>query len=306
MEEETKKREIKITYKSALIICLAIVAVFSIIFIYPHNHIKGQVSIDDAAEKVISVYEKLGVPNITFVEGIENHGIYYLTLESEGQTMVIQVTKDAELAGFLSQLPTDEQINEQEEPAQEVPKSDNPEIELFVMTHCPYGTQAEKGFVPFVESVGDKINAKIRFVHYFMHGDEEEEETYRQLCIREEQSEKYLTYLREFLDAGNVSSALNKANIDEALLNKCLSDRVENYYAEDSEKSQSYGVEGSPTLVINGVIASSGRDAASFLETACNSYNEQPDFCSELSLDISTPSSGFGWEGSSSNDDLSC
>jgi len=28
------------------------------------------------------------------------------------------------------------------------------------MTHCPYGTQAEKGMIPVIESLGDLIDAK--------------------------------------------------------------------------------------------------------------------------------------------------
>jgi len=34
--------------------------------------------------------------------------------------------------------------------AQELPKTAKPKVELFVMSHCPYGTQAEKAMIPVV------------------------------------------------------------------------------------------------------------------------------------------------------------
>ena len=43
-----------------------------------------------------------------------------------------------------------------------VPKSDKPLVELFVMAYCPYGTQAEKGLIPVIELLGDKIDASIK------------------------------------------------------------------------------------------------------------------------------------------------
>ena len=37
------------------------------------------------------------------------------------------------------------------------PKKEKPEVELFVMSHCPFGTQIEKGMLPVARLLGDKI-----------------------------------------------------------------------------------------------------------------------------------------------------
>ncbi len=42
------------------------------------------------------------------------------------------------------------------------------------MSYCPYGTQAEKGILPVVALLGDKIDFKLRTVHYVLHGDKED------------------------------------------------------------------------------------------------------------------------------------
>jgi len=73
-------------------------------------------------------------------------------------------------------------------------KKDVPEVELFVMSHCPYGTQMEKGILPVVELLGDKIDFKIRFVYYAMHGEKEVNEEARQYCIQKEQKDKFISY----------------------------------------------------------------------------------------------------------------
>jgi len=52
-------------------------------------------------------------------------------------------------------------------------KSDKPEVELFVMSYCPYGLQMERGILPVVEKLGDKIDFKIKFCDYAMHEKQE-------------------------------------------------------------------------------------------------------------------------------------
>ena len=94
------------------------------------------------------------------------------------------------------------------------------------MTHCPYGTQAEKGLIPAMKLLGDNANIQIRFVHYFMHGEKEEQETYRQVCIREEQGAKFISYLECFLEDGDSSRCLSSVGINQAAVNSARACRV--------------------------------------------------------------------------------
>ncbi|MCK5605759.1 DsbA family protein, partial [Candidatus Pacearchaeota archaeon] len=146
----------------------------------------------------------------------------------------------------------------------------------------------------------------IRFVHYFMH-DPETPETPRQVCIREEQEDKFIPYLECFLEDGDSVRCIIEAEVDEAAMDECISNgNAEKYYAEDSALSQEYGVSGSPTLVVNGVIASSGRDSQSYLNAVCGSFNTPPEVCVTAEVSSASPAPGFGWDETGSATTASC
>jgi hypothetical protein len=233
------------------------------------------------------------------IDSVSNEGSYYeLMITYDGNQIPVQVTLDGNYL-MTGLVPIGEGATAPSQPnapsqPQEIPKSDKPVVELFVMTHCPYGTQAEKGYIPTIVALDDKIDSSVKFVHYFLH-DPEYTETPVQICIREEQGDKFNTYLKEFLVAGDSAASLTKAGVDETALNDCIENRYDDYYASDSALSEGYGVRGSPTLVINGVIAQSGRDSNSYLQTICSAFNNAPEECETLELDSASPSPGFGY-----------
>ncbi len=242
----------------------------------------------------------------------EKDGLYEISFSTEEGDSFVYITKDGKniVSGLIPLVVSEKESID----TLEVPKTDRPEVELFIMTHCPYGTQAEKGFIPTMKALEGVADLKIRFVHYFMHTNNQEDvETPRQVCIREEQSEKYLDYLECFLGgtSGSVEEALAcevKIGIDSDALSDCIdSGRGEEYYAEDSALSKSYGVQGSPSLVINGVLVKSGRDSESYLNVICSSsFNEVPEEECMAELSSVAPSPGFGWEGTGSASTAQC
>jgi protein-disulfide isomerase len=289
------------------ILSTLVLGVFVLVLVIPAMNLTGNtVSSDDAGDSVLDFVKTQtdGEGELVQVNDMGD-SLYEVMILYQGQEIPLYVTKDGEnlVQGVMPLVDTVEPTPTIQEG--EVVKSDLPVVELFVMTHCPYGTQAEKGFIPFMEAMGDSVDAKIRFVHYFMH-DPEETETPRQVCIREEQSDKYLTYLSAFLEEGDYEYALDKAGIDVDAMEECISNgNAEEYYTEDSELSESYGVGGSPTLVVNGVIASSGRSASAYLETTCSAFNDAPNECS-LELDSTSPSPMWGWDASSAETTAQC
>jgi protein-disulfide isomerase len=287
-------------------VVLAVFALILIIGSFSGIGMTGNViSEDEAGQIIVDFAEQQTGEEIELVEIGEEYGLYEVTVLFKGQEVPLYLTKDGEnlIQGVTPLSVIQEQSSQANEPV-EVPKSDKPSVELFIMTHCPYGTQAEKGFIPVIEALGDTIDAKIRFVHYFMH-DPEETETPRQVCIREEQSSKFLPYLECFLEDGDAEACISEVGIDETKLQDCIDNgNADDYYALDSSLSEEYGVRGSPTLVINGVIASSERSPSGFLQTVCGGFNTAPEECSqELSTD--NPSPGFG-TGTSSGSSGSC
>lgn len=206
----------------------------------------------------------------------------------------------------------------------ELEKRAKPDVELFVMSHCPFGTQIEKGILPVLDLLGDKINFELKFCDYAMHDKVELDEQLNQYCIQKNEPNKLLPYLECFLADGESESCLDSVGINQSQLDSCVSATDKEYkvteqyndkntwrggrypvfdvYADDNAK---YGIGGSPALVINGKQISSGRDSASLLNTICGAFTEAPEECNE-SLSSTSPSSGFGFNNSGSASTATC
>ncbi|MCL6500740.1 MAG: hypothetical protein K6T16_01750 [Candidatus Pacearchaeota archaeon] len=182
-----------------------------------------------------------------------------------------------------------------------------PTLQVFIMSYCPYGVQAVKGVLPVWGKFQDKANIELRFVSYTMHGAKEEEENNRMICIREEQSSKLLPYLKCFVEAGDSSGCIKKAGVDESKLTSCMASRASQYMEEDKTLNKKYGVQGSPTFILDGKEASIyPRDPQSIATAICNAFTgSKPSVCSE-SFSTENPSPGFGWGSSSSSSGGSC
>ncbi|MFH1801586.1 MAG: DsbA family protein [archaeon] len=266
----------------------------------------GSVISEKKAGEFVMDFVNSQVSGAELVNINDDGNLYEVNVLYDGQTIPLYITKDGKyfINGVIP-LTTLTSSSSSGTQTQDILKSDKPVVELFVMTHCPYGTQAEKGLIPAIEELGDSIDAKIRFVHYFMH-EPEETETPRQVCIREEQSDKFLSYLECFLEDGDSARCVEKVGINEAKMNECVSSgRADDYYAEDSALSKNYGVQGSPTLVVNGKIVSSSRSPSAFLDAICSAFNDSPKECS-AELSSENPSAGFGWDGTGSSTNAQC
>ena len=268
---------------------------------------------------------------ITIKDASEENGMYKIIVSvAGGQEVETYITKDGKL--FFDRTMNIEKIEKESQAAKdaeapapaEAVKSDKPAVELFVMSHCPYGTQIEKGILPAVEALGGKIDFELKFCDYVMHGETELNEQLQQHCIKTEEPTKFTAYLECFLEAGDSKSCITKAKINASKLNSCVSatdkefnitknfaDKTTwkgnyptfNIYKESNEK---YAVGGSPTLVINGTTVKSGRDSASLLSTICAAFNISPAECS-TELSSAEPAPGFGTGASaSSGTDASC
>ncbi len=248
----------------------------------------------------------------------EENGLLKITATYQGSEANIYSTTDGSMI-FLSQpIPTDTPVEKPEPttPAPtSVPKSDKPEVELFVMSHCPYGTQAEKGILPAVRELGDKIDFKLRFVYYAMHPNAGEvEEQLAQYCIQKEQPDLFLDYLACFLKDSDSARCLEETGVDTDMLATCYAAADEEFditaNLEDTESwlserfplfntdktlNEKYGVGSSPTLIINGAKSNAGRSSASYLAGICAAFNNPPAEC-ETELSAQSPGPGFGYD----------
>ncbi|MFC2143476.1 hypothetical protein ACFLQN_03690 [Candidatus Aenigmatarchaeota archaeon] len=252
----------------------------------------------------------------------EERGLYKIKISLNGQELDTFFTKDlnvfipqaVEVSDIIEQKETPPQETPTEPVPTEIPKSDKPIVELFVMSHCPYGTQAEKGIIPVVNLLGDKIDFSLKYVYYAMHPTQGEvEEQLLQYCIQEENNDKFLDYLACFLEAGDTNDCLGRVGIARADLETCISETDEQFEImtnlEDTslwlngrfpqfnihkDLNEQYGIGGSPSLVVNGLKVSSGRAPAALQSIICSAFNTPPEECSEQ-LDAANPSPGFGY-----------
>jgi hypothetical protein len=288
-------------------------------------------------ETVSFLKEAFQIPEIVVKDTKVVDGLYEINISIEDQEMPIYTTPTGDniiiqgmgminKAEYLKQMEdTKAQAEEQAKVEANIAKSDKPKVEVFVMSHCPYGTQMEKGLIPVIETLKDKADIQIKFVDYAMHGKTEVDEQLNQYCINKEEPEKYLPYLKCFLEAGKGSECLVTAKIDTAKLTACVSStdtefKVTELFNDKSTwnggtypqfniykaENELYGVQGSPTTVINGVLVNNmPRDSKGILDKVCSVFNTAPEEC-KTELSSTSPSSGFGWGAAGSTTTASC
>lgn len=303
----------------ATVIFLIISIALGIILLYNNNPQK-KVSKDIASQEVSSLVKDVFGVDLKLDSIDEKEDLYELTYTFSGRKFLILATKDVSFiklpnGNWIRKADFDEETNQTQEAPEATPgtpdslknniqiensvqvtKSGKPKVELFVMSLCPYTLQAEKGIIPAIEALVNKIDFKIRFMHYVLEGTKEDEENKRQICIREEQSNKLLPYLKCFLNSSKSADCINKASIDSAKLDSCIKNKALQYYLNDSKLSKAYNIESSPTLLVNSnKMEFFPRDSTTALEIICSAFTTKPAECSqELSTENPSPAFGTG------------
>ncbi len=271
---------------------------------------------------------------VEITQAVDEGDLYKVTVKlTDGQEVDSYMTKDGQkfFPEGMDVTEVEEQVEAQKSDATQetaqaatvATKSDQPTVELFVMSHCPYGTQIEKGLLPVLDLLGDKIDFELKFCDYAMHGEVELQEQLQQYCLQQEQNDKFLPYLTCFLESGEGDPCLTEVEADTTKLEKCVSATDEEFkvtvnfndkstwlgnyptfavYQTDNDK---YSVQGSPTLVINEAEISASRDPQSLLQTVCSAFSTAPEECSQT-LSSAQPSAGFGSGTSASTASADC
>lgn len=281
------------------------------------------------AESFINDYLMMDDTKATATSEGEEYGLYKLSIDlGYDEPVESYISKDGSL--FFPQALNINEIREEdgslldgeEMPEIEVPQTEKPKVELFVMTHCPFGTQMQKGILPVVKLLGDKIDFQQKYVDYAMKGEIELDENLLQYCIDKESPSEFMDYLDCFLVEGNTEKCLDENVSNQNSINSCVTNTNEEFkitenfnsnvgfrgsfpgfdiHKEDVEK---YNVGGSPTLIINETEVQAFRDPASILNLVCSSFTEKPAEC-DVPLPSDAPSPGFGY-GTGANVDASC
>ena len=272
-------------------------------------------SLDEAKTKGEEFINKIILKDVGLtgkIKSISEEGCFYrIIVETNGQDYTSYLTKDGKKF-FQSGRDMDMELKRYEE-ERRIIKSDKPKVELFVMSYCPYGMQMEKGLLPVLELLGNKIDFELKFCSYIMHEEKELTEQLREYCIQKEYPHLLNNYLTCFLTEGNARECLAKVSIDTVRLNDSMAEADRqfkvteayndkaNWYMEKypyftiyKEENSKYFLTGSPTLVINGKKVAAARDPQSLLTTICSAFNSPTEEC-KTKLSSVKPAPGFGF-----------
>lgn len=260
------------------------------------------------------------------------NGLYEVVINYQEREIPLYVTADGQnlvqgVTPFDQLMQAAAAQDAQASQPTEVPKTDKPVVDLFVMSMCPYGTQAEKGILPVLMKLGDKIDFNLRFVSYAMHGKAEVDENTVQYCIQKNEPAKFYSYLECYLgdsDPASWEACRKEVGINEAQLKNCITATDTEFkitelfndkstwsggrypqYNTDKDSNTQYGVQGSPTLIINGVQSTAGRSSSSYLAGICAAFNVAPEECNTV-FPAETPAPGFGWDTTASDTVAQC
>ena len=249
----------------------------------------------------------------TLINITENNDIYTIWSRYQGRDLSIYASRDCMLL-----FPTAINMNTPVAtpvPTQTPKKSASPVVDLYVMSFCPYGTQAETVMRPVVDLLGTKADISVRYITTVggqtvdsvdsLHGPAEAHEDILQLCVMKSNPEKFWNYLKDFNDQcypvwqnatrldscrKNVTAALG---IDLPKIETCANGAESLALVElDAAESEAIGASASPTLFINGVKYDGARTPEAYKQAICNSFDTAPAECATVLSTTSTASSG--------------
>lgn len=147
-----------------------------------------------------------------------------------------------------------------------------PQVELFVMSFCHFGVQAEEELLPFIEKYGDAVDFNLRFIANLveeadaeeskftsLHGEVEVIENLRQIAVSQLYPDQLFDYL--LCRAKHLESAwtqcAEKVGLDIDRVNlEMESERTKQLFKADIQRSAALGIRSSPTLVVDGKVIS--------------------------------------------------
>jgi FKBP-type peptidyl-prolyl cis-trans isomerase 2 len=184
-------------------------------------------------------------------------------------------------------------------------KSDKPTLDMYVMSFCPYGQQAEKAVEPVAKLLGDKMAFTPHFVIYgteqyagqeakyceggacSMHGVGELHEDMRQLCLWQSTPAKWWAYvdcINSKAKAADVDATwktcAQEAGIDATAIESCQASQGVALVNAEKALDQKNSVSGSPTLFVNGNKVK-GANAEAIKKLVCDAFDTPPAECSQ-------------------------
>ena len=303
------KNIIKFLIPAAIVI--AAIIIVQGLYNINREKIPGTLSQEDAVERAMNFIDQValnGELTATLLEVAEESGLYKIHIEIEGEKYDSYISKDGKLLFPEGTEITEEALETPKTPtSQDLPKTDTPKVELFVMSFCPYGNQAEEIMMPVAELLGDKADIKLHYVIYSnygdsgpnycldkeakycsMHGIQELNQGVRELCVQKYQEDRFWDFVKEINSNCNYQDVdscwegiAKKVGVNVSQVKTCQKNEALDILAQEVELNEKYGVRGSPQLIINEVEYQGSRNAEAYKQGICSAFNSVPDECSQ-------------------------
>lgn len=234
---------------------------------------------------------------------MKEHGLYKIDIKISDREISSYVTKDGKLIfpqaiEMATSVKATQSGNNQNQPKQkEIPKTEKPKVELFVMSFCPYGNKAEKTIKPVYELLQDEVDWNIHYIvskkddgFKSLHGEKEVTQNKRELCVLQNQNLStwfhFATYVNNNCGSNGEcwQTAAEKSGLSTAAITNCSENKGDELLAKEAQISSQKKVSGSPTLFINGVESKAVyeyNNPNAYKEAICSGFKNKPSECNK-------------------------
>lgn len=162
-------------------------------------------------------------------------------------------------------------------------------LQVFIMSDCPYGRKAIEALKEVVDNFGNIITYEVHYIaneatgqFQSLHGQYEVDENIIQLCVKKHSSEQWLNYIYCRSTKGvkgiDWKNCAKETGINIAKVESCFNNEGKDLLRQDIKIADSLGVSGSPTWLANNRYSFGGIDAETIKENFCK-YNENLKAC---------------------------
>jgi hypothetical protein len=154
-------------------------------------------------------------------------------------------------------------------------------LDMFVMSHCPYGAQAMVAANDVVDHFGKDLTLNVHFIGQIqgdtlssMHGQAEVDEDIREVCAaakypKNNQFAKYLACRSKDLRNADWQTCAKSSGMDEKVIAKCVETEGKDLLRKSFEFASSLQIGASPTFLANNRREFNAVDAASLQKQFC-------------------------------------
>lgn len=198
---------------------------------------------------------------------------------------------------------------------------DQVKVDLYLMSFCPFGNQAEEIMEPVYDAIKEAIDFNAHYVIYSnyrgggpvfclddedkycsMHGIYELNQGLRELCVANHIGyDEWFDFIKEinkkctYLNADHCWRDIAKElNLDVDLIQSCEKEEGLSLAAEELALNKQNGVRGSPSLFINGKSYNGQRSPQHYLKAICEQFENEPSGCNKVLATPQVAPSGAG------------